>query len=109
MRVSKSGGVAYHSRLYVLLGGFFWVLPCPLSGLVRSALGAIKIPQVVERLRYAGQIGLRVFLCQLTANLQRLPQFLPGLVGPVLVAINTSQVGERFFRNNGDRRRAGDE
>src|SRR6266436_518406 len=53
------------------------------ASLLHPVLGAIKIPQVVERLRYIRQIDIGIFLCQLTANFERLSIFVTSLLHPV--------------------------
>jgi len=57
-----------------------------------SVLGAIQNTQIVERRCDVRQISLRLFLHQLTVNLERLLIFLPGDLHPVLVAIWNPQI-----------------
>src|SRR5260370_451924 len=58
------------------------------------ALDALNNPQVVERHRYGRQIGLRLFLRQLTVGLQRFLKFLPSRLDPVRRAIENPRVVE---------------
>src|SRR6516164_8981342 len=62
-------------KSFINLQGLFKCL----ARILRSVLGAIQNTQIVERRGDERQISLRLFLRQLTVDLQRLLGFLPGL------------------------------
>src|SRR6266436_8779564 len=65
-----------------------------LPGLFRPVLGAIQNPKIVERRRYVRQIGLRLFLGQLTVGLQLFLKFLASRLDPVRRAIENPRIVE---------------
>src|SRR5208337_1699913 len=78
-------------KRFINLHGLF---KCP-PRLRWSVPGAIQNTHVVERRGDVRQISLRLFLCQLTVDLQRLLGFLPSLAPPIPCIIKKPHIVKR--------------
>src|SRR5260370_23778451 len=66
-----------------------------LARLLHPVLVTMNHPEIVQRHRYVGRIGVRVLARQFTVDLQRLVIGLARLLHPALVTMKTPQVGQR--------------